>query len=378
MNKKMMIALLSLAMMLSATGCTPAEPVENDLSSSITQEEYDSLQAERDQLQKELDELKAEREKAEEEQPSEEDAKEEANTSSAASGNENAAVTSNGATSQENAPANDKPAPTVNNTNPTPANNQAPVENTPPVASSLPPATKVSSTGKGPLAKYTVNVFDSTTPAASTVGTTYNGQMVYMFYSSSQKELGTIPENQLNQIIWDNQLMDMEADEQLAWFTKQYNVYRGLDGSNEHESAGSSSTASSVPSSNEFDIDEFRDEVIRLTNIEREKAGLEALVEDSTAMEYAQIRAEELAVSYSHTRPNNQNKSMNGLEFIENIAYGQKSAKEVVNDWMNSPGHKATLLSDYSSYGSRFGVGCYEKNGTIYWTQEFVLWDAEG
>ena len=67
MNKKMMIALLSLAMMLSATGCTPAEPVENDLSSSITQEEYDSLQAERDQLQKELDELKAEREKAEEE-----------------------------------------------------------------------------------------------------------------------------------------------------------------------------------------------------------------------------------------------------------------------------------------------------------------------
>ena len=317
------------------------------------------------------------REKAEEEQPSEDDAEEDVNTSSAASANESAA-TGDGATSQENAPANDKPAPTVNNTNPTPANNQAPVENTPPVASSLPPATKVSSTGKGPLAKYTVNVFDSTTPAASTVGTTYNGQMVYMFYSSSQKELGTIPENQLNQIIWDNQLMDMEADEQLAWFTKQYNVYRGLDGSNEHESAGSSSTASSVPSSNEFDIDEFRDEVIRLTNIEREKAGLEALVEDSTAMEYAQIRAEELAVSYSHTRPNNQNKSMNGLEFIENIAYGQKSAKEVVNDWMNSPGHKATLLSDYSSYGSRFGVGCYEKNGTIYWTQEFVLWDAEG
>ena len=95
-------------------------------------------------------------------------------------------------------------------------------------------------------------------------------------------------------------------------------------------------------------------------------------------MEYAQIRAEELAINYSHTRPNNESKSLDGLYFIENIAYGQKTPEEVVNDWMNSSGHKATLLGDYSDYGNRMGVGVYKSNGVIYWAQEFVGWDSQG
>ncbi|MNW62469.1 Cysteine-rich secretory protein family protein [compost metagenome] len=49
----------------------------------------------------------------------------------------------------------------------------------------------------------------------------------------------------------------------------------------------------------------------------------------------------------------------------ENIAKGQKSAEEVVKDWMNSPGHKANILN--SNY-KLIGVGYY--NG--YWVQEFI------
>lgn len=49
----------------------------------------------------------------------------------------------------------------------------------------------------------------------------------------------------------------------------------------------------------------------------------------------------------------------------ENIAMGQKTAKEVVNEWMNSPGHKANILN--AKYGL-IGVGYY--NG--YWVQEFI------
>ena len=194
-----------------------------------------------------------------------------------------------------------------------------------------------------------------------------------MFYSSSGKVLGTVPDSEIVQILWDNNLTQAEDDEQKAWFVENFNIYRGLDGGSYESGSGSTGGSSS---SSDIDIEEFREEVIRLTNIERENAGLDPLVKDSTAMEYAQIRAEELSVSYSHKRPNNEAKSMDGLEFIENIAYGQKTPEEVVNDWMNSSGHKATMLSDYSDYGSRIGVGCYKSGGTIYWTQEFVLWDA--
>jgi len=62
-----------------------------------------------------------------------------------------------------------------------------------------------------------------------------------------------------------------------------------------------------------------------------------------------------------------------GLRFsaaAENIAYGQRTAKEVVNAWMNSPGHRANILS--RSY-TETGVGAAKKaNGTLYWTQMFM------
>lgn len=194
-----------------------------------------------------------------------------------------------------------------------------------------------------------------------------------MFYSSSGKVLGTVPDSEIVQILWDNNLTQAEDDEQKAWFVENFNIYRGLDGGSYESGSGSTGGSSS---SSDIDIEEFREEVIRLTNIERENAGLDPLVEDSTAMEYAQIRAEEIADKFSHIRPNNMSSSMDGLEFIENIASGPKTAQDVVNGWMNSSGHKATMLSDYSNYGNRIGVGCYQKNGRIYWTQEFVLWDA--
>lgn len=54
----------------------------------------------------------------------------------------------------------------------------------------------------------------------------------------------------------------------------------------------------------------------------------------------------------------------------ENIAQGQRTAQEVVNGWMNSPGHRANILS---SVYNQIGVGAAKaSNGTITWTQMFV------
>ena len=215
-----------------------------------------------------------------------------------------------------------------------------------------------------------MRVLDSTTPAVSVAGTMYNGELAYVFYDKSNKVIGSIPDSELNTIIWENSLSSFEDDEQHAWFVENFNLYRGIDG------------GEYVPPENpnkpvEFDAEAFCDELIRLTNKERERAGLDPLVTDSTAMEYAAIRAEELAEKYSHTRPDGDNSGMySHYSFGENIAYGQKTSQEVINDWMGSDGHRAAILADYSDYGNRFGVGVYKSQGIIYWCQEFIGWDA--
>mgnify|MGYP004580416829 FL=1 len=56
------------------------------------------------------------------------------------------------------------------------------------------------------------------------------------------------------------------------------------------------------------------------------------------------------------------------LSLRENIAADQVSAVEVTDDWMNSPGHRANILGDFT----RAGIGCINVNGIYYWVQCFV------
>lgn len=341
---------LALLMLLSMTGCAGTTSGEESSGSTVTQEEYDALKEQNEQLQAELDELKGET-----------DGEAEDGTESDASGE--------GEDASGSSASGSAPADNASSSAPAQTSSAAPVQQTAPAQTST-------ASGKGPLAKYTVNVTDSSTPAVKVVGETLNGKGAYYFYSSSGKILGNIPIEYLTTIIRENGLSDYEADEQKAWFVENFNIYRGLDGGSYDSGFGSTGGSSS---SSDIDIEEFREEVIRLTNTERENAGLDPLVEDSTAMEYAQIRAEEISINYSHTRPGNKDKSLDGLYFIENIAYGQKTPEAVVQAWMKSEGHRETLLSDYSEVGNRMGAGCFRgDDGKIYWTQEFVGWDSEG
>lgn len=212
---------------------------------------------------------------------------------------------------------------------------------------------------------------DKTTPAVDVRGRIHEGEAAYVFLSESGEVLGTVPDSNIPLILQQEGLTQAEDDEQKSWFVENFNIYRGLDGGSYE--GGSSNSGSS--SSNEIDIEEFRQEVIRLTNKEREKAGLEPLEAHSTAMEFAQIRAEELAEKFSHTRPNgDQTGTYSHYTFGENIARGSKTPEAVVKGWMNSPGHRAAIKSSEDEY---FGVGVYKFDGTIYWAQEFIWWDSE-
>lgn len=133
---------------------------------------------------------------------------------------------------------------------------------------------------------------------------------------------------------------------------------------------GSSSVSAGIQSSS------AASEVIRLTNSARSQNGYAALVEDGALSEAAAVRAREIARSFSHTRPSGASFSSalseSGVTYLragENIASGQKSASEVVNAWLNSPGHRANILN--SSY-SRIGSAGVNIDGTLYWVQLFA------
>ncbi len=124
-------------------------------------------------------------------------------------------------------------------------------------------------------------------------------------------------------------------------------------------------------------IYDYQQEVIRLVNVERAKESLSALKEDANLAKAASLRATEIVENTSHTRPNGSDcftaiENMNDyVAFGENIAYGQKTPAEVVNDWMNSPGHRANILDQNGRGFNVIGVGCYEYNNVLYWTQLF-------
>ncbi len=118
------------------------------------------------------------------------------------------------------------------------------------------------------------------------------------------------------------------------------------------------------------------EQVVDLVNEERIAAGLNPLTINESAMSAALVRAKEIKQSFSHTRPNGSSFSTalkeQGVSFRgsgENIAYGQRSPEAVMKAWMNSSGHRANILN--AKYTS-IGVGCYEVNGVLYWTQLFI------
>lgn len=114
--------------------------------------------------------------------------------------------------------------------------------------------------------------------------------------------------------------------------------------------------------------------VVELVNKERAAAGLKALIVHDKLRSMAKDKAVDLYKhryfsheSATYGSPFDMMDSYN-ITFRyagENIAKGQRSPEEVVQDWMNSPGHRKNILN---AHYSMIGVGYY--NGL--WVQEFI------
>lgn len=124
-------------------------------------------------------------------------------------------------------------------------------------------------------------------------------------------------------------------------------------------------------------VTDFAGEVIRLTNIERANQGIFALEEGGRLVQkMADLRLEESATYFNHTRPNGTKfytaAGEVGLTYSyigENLASGQTSPQQVIEEWMASPTHRANILNtNFTQICVAYGVG---SDGYTYWVQIF-------
>jgi uncharacterized protein YkwD len=120
-------------------------------------------------------------------------------------------------------------------------------------------------------------------------------------------------------------------------------------------------------------------EVIRLVNVERDKAGCGSVALSTKLRTAIRLHVQELG---THGDLYISHVSDDGRDFVtrakeqgyddpggENVARGQRDAADVMTSWMNSAGHRANILN--CSFKA-IGVGAAEGvDGTIVWGQLF-------
>ncbi|SFG54118.1 CAP domain-containing protein [Sporolactobacillus nakayamae] len=148
----------------------------------------------------------------------------------------------------------------------------------------------------------------------------------------------------------------------------------------EKPAADNSSKPADNNQTSNSEMNAYEQKVVELTNQERTKAGLQPLKADnSTLSKMARAKSQDMSdknyfdhQSPTYGSPFDMMKKF-GISYKtagENIAAGQKTPEEVVQGWMNSPGHRANILN--ASF-TTIGVG-YVQGGSYgsYWTQEFI------
>lgn len=130
------------------------------------------------------------------------------------------------------------------------------------------------------------------------------------------------------------------------------------------------------PNDNLLELIAIEDEVVKLTNIEREKHGLKPLKIDRKLREVSRAKSNDMSVNdyFDHVSPRYgtlpdllRTFNINYFAAAENIAQGYRTPESVVNAWMNSEGHRRNILNKDFTH---IGVG-YSSEGR-YWTQHFI------
>lgn len=119
----------------------------------------------------------------------------------------------------------------------------------------------------------------------------------------------------------------------------------------------------------------YEQQVVTLVNQERAKVSLPALKVDAKLSEVAGIKSQDMKNLNTMSHDGTYGSPFDMMKHFgvtyksagENIAQGQTTPEAVMKAWMNSPGHKANILSKNFTH---IGVG-HVASGN-YWTQQFI------
>lgn len=164
-----------------------------------------------------------------------------------------------------------------------------------------------------------------------------------------------------------------QVDQEENQYVDEPNVNENVD---EDTEANEEVEKEETEGNTESSVSAYAEEVVQLTNAEREKQGLAPLEIDEALSKVALEKSKDMAGKgyFDHNSPTygspfDMMKSfdINYQSAGENIAKGQQTPEEVVDGWMNSEGHRENILSGDFTH---IGVG-YEENGN-HWTQMFI------
>lgn len=137
-------------------------------------------------------------------------------------------------------------------------------------------------------------------------------------------------------------------------------------------------TTENKPSTPSGNFASFQKEVLDLVNVERTNRGLQPLKFNAELSKVATLKSQDMIDKnyFDHTSPTYGSPfdmmKQFGITYRaagENIAMGQETPQEVMNSWMNSPGHRKNILNpDFTE----LGVGIASNGSSLYWTQMFI------
>ncbi|PWT70857.1 MAG: CAP domain-containing protein [Bacteroidetes bacterium] len=121
----------------------------------------------------------------------------------------------------------------------------------------------------------------------------------------------------------------------------------------------------------------IEEDILYYVNLHRKSKGLRPLRLNSVESSVATRHSKDMAtgkVPFGHQgfddRAKTLRKKLGSITMVgENVASGQMTAKEAVDGWLHSPGHRRNIEGDFSMTGIGWAK---DRRGMIYYTQIFT------
>jgi uncharacterized protein YkwD len=133
--------------------------------------------------------------------------------------------------------------------------------------------------------------------------------------------------------------------------------------------------AGNHPFSSDRVLDTMESEILQYVNDDRKMHDMPPLQMNDLESSLAAKHSRDMAsgkIKFGHDGFNSRakaiQKALGSLEIGENVASGPMTAREVVDGWLNSPGHKKYIEGNFIFTGIGYAR---DKKGDIYFTQIF-------